>query len=294
MPRLACSLSVATLALLTLAPSARAQAEGPPGETPRYPVAQAERPLTLPKLVLDTEADVDFPHVGGFFGNVSLGASFGIVDDFTVRAVVLPLQLFGPGTAGFHYGQTAPLGDADAPGPGFGLTYRFLRGVVEVGASLDFSIITAAPSSGVSITPGIPVRVHAGRRVRLDTGVYASATRYVGTSTIPEGAGGPMTAATPLGQGSLAVPLRVLCDITEPIHVGVATGFAIANLDQPGTSASIPVGLFAGYALAGHDGPVLDIDPFFTFPTLVTPGVTPVTQAAAYVFGVSVGGFFYL
>ena len=100
MPRLACSLSVATLALLTLAPSARAQAEGPPGETPRYPVAQAERPLTLPKLVLDAEADVDFPHVGGFFGNVSLGASFGIVDDFTVRAVVLPLQLFGPGRPG--------------------------------------------------------------------------------------------------------------------------------------------------------------------------------------------------
>ena len=292
MPRLACSLSVATLALLTLAPSARAQAEGPPGETPRYPVAQAERPLTLPKLVLDAEADVDFPHVGGFFGNVSLGASFGIVDDFTVRAVVLPLQLFGPGTAGFHYGQTAPLGDADAPGPGFGLTYRFLRGVVEVGASLDFSIITAAPSSGVSITPASP---YASTQAGGSASTPASTPRHAlrRTSTIPEGAGGPMTAATPSARGASRSPC---CAVR---HHGADPRGRRHRLRhrQPRPAGDVrqhPRGALRGLRARRTRRPRPRHRPVLHLPDARHAGRDTVTQAAAYVFGVSVGGFFYL
>lgn len=306
--------SVASLVVLSLMTSASlALAEEPaaaPGAAPpkeakeehaegRYPVAEAERPLTLPSMVLMGELDLDFPRVnilGAFgaasattFANVSIGASFGVTDDLTVRAQVLPLQLAGGG--GFHYGQSsAVFGGIDNPGPGVGATYRFLKGDFEVGAALDLSLITAQSFSGVVIAPGVPVRVHVGKSLRIDTGAYLPITR-ASLSVATTNFGTTSTGASTTG---LIIPVSVLYDITEPIHIGAATGFTIGDFSDVGDSAAIPLGLFAGYAIGGKDGPVLDIDPFFTFPGLITPGGSNGTNSGSYVFGVSVGGFLYL
>lgn len=286
--------AIATAAIVALAAqSARAE---PSGAEPvkegasegRLPVAEAERPITLPRFVLSPELDFDVTHLAGVgsFGNLSLGASFGITDDFSVRAQVLPLQLAGPAGSGFHYGQATGLAGIDNPGPGIGATYRFVRGFVEVGGSVDVNIITVQGVTGVVIAPGVPVRIHATKQLRIDTGAYLPITR----STV-----GGVDAANSV---ALSIPASVLYDITEPIHVGVGTGFEIVDFSEPGKTVAIPLGVFAGYAVAGKDGPILDIDPFFTFPDLFTPGTTgpnaKQTNTGDYVIGLSVGGFFYL
>lgn len=299
------SLAALPLMLLTTAAHAvePAAPSGSPGaprgeavEDERLPVAEAERPMTLPKMILGAELDFDVPHIsfGGFgkpttYANLSLGGSFGVTDDLTVRAQVLPLQLTGPAGTGFHYGQdSAYFGGIDNPGPGIGATYRFAKSeTYEVGVSLDVNLITVQTVTGAVITPGIPVRLHFQKKVRIDTGAFLTFTRA--TESVP---GGPSLSANGTG---LSIPVSALYDITEPIHVGVATGFGIADLSDIGNNTYIPLGIFAGYAVKGAHGPVLDIDPFFTFPTLLTPGAAAGgTNSATYVVGLSVGGFLYL
>ena len=195
--------------------------------------------------------------------------------------------LTGPSGTGFHYGQLsgfyAGFGD---PGPGVGATFRLLRGDLELGVSLDASLITVQQLSGVVITPGVPVRLHLGKQLRLDTGAFLAITR----ASID--LGGNLSAS--LNSTGLTIPVSVLYDIIEPVHVGVNTGFGIADFSNVGESAAIPLGIFAGYAIKGPNGPLLDIDPFFTFPALVTPGASQATQTGVYAVGVNVGGFLYL
>jgi hypothetical protein len=258
----------------------------------RLPVAEAERPLTLPRFILNPEGDFALVRVGGgpvalgappapsqLYANLSVAIGFGITDDLTVRALVLPLQLAGPAGTGFHYGELE--GD---PGPSIGASYRFVRGQVEVAASLDVGIVTQQAVSGATLDPGIPVRIHANKSLRIDTGAYVP----IATIT-PSVRGAKSTTAA-----GLTIPVSVLYDITEPIHVGVATGFGVGDFNDAGDTSYIPLGFFCGYAVAGKNGPILDIDPSFTFPTLITPGAAKATDTADYVFGLTVGGFFYL
>jgi hypothetical protein len=308
--------SAAVIALVTrsaLAEPTGAEPEKEEAAEGRYPVAEAERPLTLPRFILNPEIDFDVRRlndaVGTHLANLTVGASFGVTDNLSVRAIVLPLELAG--TEPVHYGQTT-----EVPGPTVGATYRFLHGPVEVGASLDASLITLSGLSGVVLTPGVPVRIHAGRKVRIDSGAYLS----LQLASVPGPTGQNPAAASPSFGGSrsdnvagLSVPVSVLYDITEPIHVGVSTGFAIDDFSDVDATAHIPLGIFAGYAIAGKDGPILDIDPFFTFTSLFLPGPNPslpggdasvaapteasphkLVDTGDYVIGVSVGGFLYL
>jgi hypothetical protein len=297
---LALPVALSALAVFTFAsvasaeePEAKGEAKGGKEEKKaegRYPVAEAERPITLPKMVLSGEVDLDVPHLpGSAFFNASVGAAFGITDDLTVRAQVLPLQIAGGG--GFHYGQsTGLLGGIDNPGPGVGATYRFLKKeMFEIGASVDVNLITAQGFSGVVVAPGVPVRIHALESLRIDTGAFLPIT-FASMSGVPLGGFG--TTSVSANATGLQIPVSALYDITEPLHVGAATGFVIGDFSTPGASVAIPLGIFAGYAIAGKDGPVLDIDPFFTFPALTGGSAAP--GSGLWVAGVSVGGFLYL
>jgi hypothetical protein len=62
-----------------------------------------------------------------------------------------------------------------------------------------------------------------------------------------------------------------------------------------GDLVSIPLGFIAGYAVAGPHGPVLDIDPFFVWPGLFTPGQTGnAVSSGLYDFGIEATYYFYL
>jgi hypothetical protein len=315
---------LAALSTLTLASTSRAdppqgtdEAELPPREM-RLPVAQAERPLTLPRFVLSPEVDFDvtrpFPANAqtGYDLNLNLGASFGVTDNLTVRALVLPLWL---GQTGVRIGQPT-----ENPGPSVGASYRVLRGTVEVASSADVAIITLSGLSGVVITPGVPVRIHATKQLRMDTGLYTpiqfgsvpGATVREPTSPFPTSA-----ESTPDNSVGLNIPVSALYDIIEPLHVGISSGFGISDFSSVRETEAIPLGFFAGYAIAGQDGPIVDIDPFFTFTRFINPGAqsnpelmsgeaapagstgsvgTPaaIIETGGYVLGVSASGFLYL
>jgi hypothetical protein len=130
----------------------------------------------------------------------------------------------------------------------------------------------------------VPLRIHLGKRVRFDTSAELNVTRATSKTN------GVSASASAV---RLQVPVSGLYNITEAIHVGVATGLTIDDLSDVRNTTGIPVGIFAGYAIAGKLGPIGDIDPFVTFPYLISPGVSPVTNTGEYLIGVNLSGYIY-
>jgi hypothetical protein len=305
--------------LLAAAGVADAEEHGKKGEHEakegRLPVSYTERPLTLPRLILNPELELALDRidlgnagVGTFFG-LGISARFGILDDLEAYALVLPLEL-------------GPFGAADVPGqskahyanPKLGATYRFLRGRFELGATLGLTIVhqaydepTAAPvpadTNGVILEPGAVFKLHIIKEASLEGGLYLPIELGGGACPLPAVPPAPCGVDT-IGAG-LRIPLAFAYDIVEPFHIGVRTGVGLSSFAAPlngtvGENLYIPLGIFAGYAVAGKNGPIVDIDPFFTWPALFTPSAESHGLVAAnkvhpgdFSVGVSVGGFFY-
>jgi hypothetical protein len=267
----------AAVCVSTLSYAAGAPADETAASGVRLPVSFVERGLTLPKMILAPEVDFGVGRLGGStIVNLTALAQFSVLDDLTVRATVAPLQL----SPTFYYGNI------DNPGPTVGATYRFLRGDVEIGASADLGVRTYVVT-GLYFDPGLPVHIHFGTRARLDTGVFLP------VQTVP---GIPTGNITEVG---VNVPVRFAVDIIEPLHVGVSTGFQTAfNPPKPltvGDTVGVPLGVFGGYAIAGAKGPIVDIDPFFSWFQFISgsPAYSAI-DAKDFEVGVAVTGYLYL
>jgi hypothetical protein len=240
--------------------------DGEVEQAARLPLAYAQRPLTLPRFVLNPLAEVYAAKAQAAFLNATLAAAFGVTDDFELEAVVAPLQL-SP--------KSATFGQADQPGPSLGVTYRPVHVGAEVGLHFDATVITLPAASGAVLRPGIPVRFHAGKNVRIDLGAYflvtASQTTTVG----------------------FALPVAFAVDLAEPFHLGINSGLSITTFDNP-FSLALPFGFFAGYAIGTKEGPILDIDPFFRWPNVASTDVQGQSTLDQFEAGVELGGFFYL
>jgi hypothetical protein len=266
----------------------------------RLEVSFTERPLTMPRLILNLEGELGVEHVDpattlGF----TLSGRFGITDDLEVNAIFAPLEV-GP------YGSTDPSKFAYA-NPEIGATYRFLRGRFELGATLGVTVVHQrydnvfqapawAVQTGAIVEPGAVFRFHITKEALLFGGVYIP----IEGGSVDPALGGENS----FGVG-FRIPVSFAYDIMEPLHVGVTTGVGLVSFSAPtnGSVAEnlyIPIGAFAGYAIAGKNGPILDIDPFFTWPYLLTPsseshGLTAAqaTRPGDFSVGVSLGGFLY-
>jgi hypothetical protein len=251
------------------------------------PVSYPERGITNPAGILSPVLDfgaakpgatipgVPFVPVAGPGGvagtgvQLTLGAGYAITGDFGVRATVVAAQFNSP---------------ASYLGPSIGATYRFLKGDFEMGAALDIGFSTISGEGGVVFSPALPMHLHIAKIARLDV-----------TPTIPISTPGTTTVG-------LAIPVQFAIDIIEPLHVGAVTGYTMLfNPPAPlsaGDTVGIPLGFIAGYAIAGPKGPILDLDPFFLWPALFTPGVsgpgTSATNAGIFDVGIEATYYFYL
>ena len=244
----------------------RASDEGEENEG-RLPLSYTERPLTLPRFILNPLAEFNVSKEDATFVNLGLGAAFGVTDDFEIEANVAPLQL----SPSFTYGQ------GEQPGPSLGVTYRYYAGGTEAALHLDATMFTLPGTSGVIVRPGIPFRGHAGKRVRIDFGVFV-----------------PVTASHTTAVG-LQLPFAIAVDIAEPVHLGVSSGIMVESVTGP-SGIDIPFGVFGGYAIGGKGGPIVDIDPFVRWPKAATSDNRAYGSSTLDVFqvGVEIGGFLYL
>jgi len=270
----------AVVAVILLASGAARADPSADAASLRLPVPEAQRPLTLPRLVLAPEAgfQVDQRPDEGAFGELDVSAAFGITDDLAVHALVAPLQLWTPGGGGLRYGETNR-----NFGPGAGVTLRLVRGPVELAADLSGHVFTIPDLAGGSVTPSVLLRVHATDMLRLD--VAPAVTLQFATQP---------PSSSPANAVRVDVPVTLLGNLTRSFDVGVTTGLTIYDTSDVRSSTGIPAGLLLGYAVPGPHGPVLDVDPFFDFPYLFMPGRAAVTNTGQYQVGLTVRGYLYL
>jgi hypothetical protein len=272
-------------------PPAAPAAPAPPVEGgTRLAVAFAQRGITNPEKILSPEADFNLTGIGGPFGvvggisgihaNLALGAAYSLTDDLGVRATVIPIEFNSP---------TAFLG------PSVGATYRLLKGDFELGVAADVLIQTCGSDSacynpqyfsignnaGIFFNASAPMRLHFGKSAVLDTqpGLFFGGDGF-----------GPVF--------GFAVPVQFAYDIVESVHVGVATGFRMdlavpKNVrENQGNTVDVPLGLFGGYAMPGKEGPVFDLDAFFTWPEFLNGANT--AEGGFFDFGLSFIYYLYL
>ena len=249
-------------------------------------VAQARRSLTLPENVANPVVGFSRMHwPAGVFLDANVGGGFGVTDDLTVRAQLLPLQLASPrGFVGLHYGQTS-----EAEGPSASATYRFLRGDVEMGGTVDLRLLTLTNTSGLVVAPGIPLRAHLTSQLRIDT----SPTLRIAMTTVRTRSGFRSVTRSETRVGPV-VPVSLLYNISDPFHVAVSSGVAILDLGAVRDSTRIPAGASMGLTIRGERSHVVDISASLKFPGLVLPGATPTTSWDWYVLGIDVSSYFSL
>jgi hypothetical protein len=292
------------LVALALAAAPRvARAEPPAGEAAlRLPLPEAQRPVTLPRLVFAPGVDfqVDRRPDLGTFGELDVSGAIGLTDDLAVHALVAPLELWAPNGGGFRYGETNR-----NFGPDAGVTVRFVRGPVELAGDLSGSVYAVPGLSGGSVTPGLRLRVHATDMLRFD--VDPSVTLQFATtntqSAIPASLGVGTTGAAVIvstanpsaNTARVFVPVTLLGYVTPSLDIGVTTGLTIYDTSDARNSTGIPAGLLLGYAVPGPHGPILDVDPFFNFPYLLLPArPSATTDTGQYQVGARLTGYLYL
>jgi hypothetical protein len=269
----------------------------------RLPLAAAQRPLTLPRLILSPRLDFDVTHnVGGVSGYLDGAMAFGLTDDFEMNVLFVPLRLWAP-NSGVQYGEVGRI-----EGPSLGALYRFVRGRFELGLGVDARAFTIPNVSGFSVAPTLPLRFHATDKLRLDLTLTVEFVHETVTTTnvVPGPAAitvtpGSVVLGTGVTAGSieqnpvrLFVPLGLVYNLEDSVHVGANTGLTIYDLSDSSNTMGIPLGVSGGYAIAGPSGPVLDINPFFNFPYLLMPGRKSIDNAQQWVVGLNLIGHIYL
>jgi hypothetical protein len=228
------------------------------------PLSYAERPLTLPRLVLAPWVAAEGVRTGGTQANLTLGAAIGLTDDLQVSAIFAPLQL----------SPTVTYGEIARPGPSVGITYRVYRRDSEIALHVDGTVITRPLSSGAVVRPGLRFRNHLGA-LRIDSAIVFAVTA-ARTTTV-----------------GFAAPIALSVNAGPFFHLGADTGIALATFEAP-INVNVPLGTFMGVSIGGSSGALLDIDGFFHWPAILTGAMHAGSTADAYEGGVVVRGYWAL
>jgi hypothetical protein len=115
------------------------------------------------------------------------------------------------------------------------------------------------------VDPGVILVFRSGHRVRLDTGAYI-----------------PLSFDKKIALG-LNIPARLIVQLAPPVHVGMTTGASFPDLAYFGRSATVPLGLLAGYSAPLGGGATVTVMPAFSWPTFFTPGSADPVHTRAFV-----------
>lgn len=242
------------------------------------PVPYVERPITLPEMTLAPRAsfvgtNIDLG-VGSFTAFIiGVGASFGITDDFMVEATPLSVVFGDPD---FDYGYFLA-----------GATYRFLPGDFEMAGRFRFLINNDAV---LGFNPGVPMRLHAGI-VRLDTGVHT-------LISVPTGGGDSAVGLADVNENfflfDAGIPAKVSVQIIDEFWAGLGTGFGIYDFSEAGDTVFVPLQLNLGATIPADEGPLVDIEGGFSFPTFVNSGANDTIVTELWQFGITGTGYLSL
>lgn len=252
------SLFLGSVLLLAITSRAAAQDSsavpdgGAPSVAADYPLANAQRPLTLRARLLPIAAVLGFRQTCasslGSSGcwdkllSIGGGLAYGITDDLEVGAALPSFQLVTRTKSAL---ASTPRMDSDDPS--LYVLYRFLAGEVDLGARVDVSIPL---QSTLQIDAGVPLWWKASPAVALRTGVTASMVRpdlTVGTD-VP-------------GRLELLVPAQLILQATRGLWVGVGAGFGYTfTAPQLADGLSVPLSVELGVAAARASGaPIIEV-----------------------------------
>ncbi|MBI4820749.1 MAG: hypothetical protein HY791_31080 [Deltaproteobacteria bacterium] len=207
-----------------------------------YPLALVSRPMTLDAGLLQLNGVIPIGHASlGLVSETAIGLSagvtYGVTDDLTVNAVVLPLQL----SPSASYGN-----------PIVGARYRFLPGSTEVGGQVSL-IVPIRTGSDFTVGLGVPVRAEFSDAMSLDTGFNLG---IVFASTLVT---------------TQSIPVNLHFQATPELAISLDTGLGLSRLDFD--TLGIPLGVSALYAIAGGpNAPLVDLGASFGFPIFLAPG----------------------
>lgn len=219
-----------------------------------YGLAYAGRELTMPRGMVRGTFDVNTWHIDIFgssenFVSLNFGAAISPVDNLEIgfsryRMGSFPginfIDLVNLGASGLISGIVSPEGDfGDIP---FYLRYQAVSGTADVALEFRLRIPTL---SEFGLAFGVPVRIHAGDSVAIDTGV-------------------DITFDDPgdLDILSVGVPLQVVGNLSDNVFLELQTGVSLPDITTDPVVTVLPLGFTVGGSVDA--GPVM-LDAFLNF-----------------------------
>jgi hypothetical protein len=212
-----------------------------------HPVRYAHRPLTLPDATLrfdmpliwtidDRDPDPGDDDALYFMGAIAAG----VTRDFELAMQIVPLRFWEDDNCRFRgYGCDAVYAPFSHWLPHYGqaalsLTWRFVRSTVaEIGLRGDFIL----PIHDFGSQIGLPIVIHAGDVLRLETGPFFLI--YFSDPT----------------QTRFLLPVELAFSVSRTIYLGPEIGIAVYDGDY----VEVPLGFFFGITVAGGRRPVVDL-----------------------------------
>jgi len=219
-----------------------------------YGLAYAGRELTMPRGMVRGTFDVSTLHLGlGLFSqnfvSLNFGAAISPVDDPELgfsryRMGSYPginfIDLVNLGGSGLISAFVSPEGDfGDIP---FYVRYQPMSGTADVALEFRLRIPTL---SEFGLAFGVPVRIHAGDSVAIDTGFDLTLDDPGGVNIL-----------------SVGVPFQIVGNVSDNFFLELQTGVSLPDITTDPVVTVLPLGFTLGGSVDA--GPVM-LDAFFNF-----------------------------
>lgn len=244
-------------ALIALSTPASPAESEPPAEPSFTPYVDRTIPIPPGYFLFSLNLNAarsEPPRPRSTFG-AGLGFGTGIVDGLTADAAVGPLEL-------------AP--DIRLQDLRLGLLYDLVDTYpFELEPTVHVTVNPWGEHWLSRIEPGVVMAFRAAHAVRLDTGLYLPIS---------------IEKKTAIG---LSIPARAVFQLTQHIHMAVSSGASLPDLNGAFRSATIPLGVAAGYSAMLGGEVQITVTPSASWPSFLMPARADPIHTESFVVGVT-------